>query len=153
MLPLLKHGIGLEAHGQNIVVRVCMKTNAIRGFAVRDFGGVRFHMPTLNSQGFHLNSIPAGSAITSTNLHDCWDKVHHATFQNQLGHLIVALDLENEGGWAIVRDELKNILQPEKSADAADLYGYFLQEKMFLKCFLRMKMEGKYRDVSYAKNH
>lgn len=146
--PLLEYGIGLEAHGQNIVARICIKTLAIKGFAVRDFGGIRFHIPTLNSQGFFLNSIPAGSAITSVNLRDVRDKVHHSLIQNHLGMLIVSLHLDEMGGWAIVRDELKKVIRPDESEVAKELYQYFFDETMFFKCFLRMKMEGKYRDVS-----
>lgn len=120
----------------------------IKGFAIRDFGGIRFHMPTLNKQGFHLKSIPDGSAITSHSLGDVWDKVHHSLFQNHLGLLIVNLQLFDKGGWAIVREELIKVLQLENCEDARDLHDYFFQDTMFFKCFLRMKMEGKYRNVS-----
>ncbi len=104
-------------------------------------------MPKLHDQGFRLDSIPPGSAITSYSIHDVWHKVHHSLFQNHIGQLLIALGLEN-GGWKIVRDELKKVLRPEEASDAAELYAYFLQDQMPFKCFLRMKMEGKYRDVS-----
>jgi hypothetical protein len=39
------------------------------------------------------------------------------------------------------------VLRPDENEEAAALYSYFLQEKMVFKYFLRMKMEGKYRDV------
>jgi siderophore synthetase component len=149
MRPLLDHGIALEAHGQNIVARICTSSKTIKGFAVRDFGGIRLYMPKLHSQGFDLPSIPPGSAITSHNLHDVWNKVHHSLFQNHLGQLIIALGLEERGGWAVVREELENVVRPGESQEAADLWAYFVQDKMVFKCFLRMKMEGKYRDVSF----
>jgi siderophore synthetase component len=129
-----------------------MKTLSIKGFAVRDFGGIRFHMPTLNRQGFFLNSIPAGSAITSSDLRDVRDKVHHSLIQNHLGLLIVSLQLTDKGGWAVVREELKKILSSEEGDEVKELYNYLFGEVMFFKCFLRMKMEGKYRDVSGAQN-
>ncbi|KIM99191.1 hypothetical protein OIDMADRAFT_56352 [Oidiodendron maius Zn] len=131
ILPLLEYGIGLEAHGQNIVARICIKTLAIKGFAVRDFGGIRFHIPTLNSQGFFLNSIPVGSAITSVNLRDVRDKVHHSLIQNHLGMLIVSLHLDEMGGWAIVRDELKKVICPDESEAAKNSINAFLSRRYF----------------------
>ncbi|KAL2833523.1 ferric iron reductase FhuF-like transporter-domain-containing protein [Aspergillus pseudoustus] len=149
LTPLVNHGIGLEAHGQNICVRICRKTRAIKGFAVRDFGGIRLHMPTLRSQGYDLHTIPPGAATMTDDLHDVWSKVHHSLFQNHIGYLIVALDLEDDGGWEIVRDELRETLLPEdrpRALHAVKLYDFLTAETMPFKCFLRMRMEGKYRD-------
>ncbi|KAL3472534.1 ferric iron reductase FhuF-like transporter-domain-containing protein [Aspergillus californicus] len=149
LTPLVKHGIGLEAHGQNICVRICRKTLDIKGFAVRDFGGIRLHMPTLRSQGHDIYTIPPGAATMTEDLHGVWSKVHHSLFQNHLGHLIVALGLEDQGGWEIVRNEVKAILLPNGrpcSPHAAQLCDFLLAETMPFKCFLRMRIEGKYRD-------
>ncbi|KAL2816182.1 ferric iron reductase FhuF-like transporter-domain-containing protein [Aspergillus cavernicola] len=149
LTPLVNHGIGLEAHGQNICVRICRKTKDIKGFAIRDFGGIRLHMPTLRSQGYDIHTIPPGAATMTDDLHDVWSKVHHSLFQNHFGHLIVALDLEENGGWEIVRNAVKAILHPLDGASsprATQLSEYLLAETMPFKCFLRMRMEGKYRD-------
>ncbi|KAL2862583.1 ferric iron reductase FhuF-like transporter-domain-containing protein [Aspergillus lucknowensis] len=149
LTPLANHGVGLEAHGQNMCVRICRKTREVKGFAIRDFGGIRLHMPTLRSQGYDLHTIPPGAATMTDDLHDVWSKVHHSLFQNHLGSLIVALGLEEDGGWEIVRNEVKAILQPADgsgSASARDLYEFLTAETMPFKCFLRMRMEGKYRD-------
>ncbi|KAH6980825.1 ferric iron reductase FhuF-like transporter-domain-containing protein [Ilyonectria sp. MPI-CAGE-AT-0026] len=149
LVPLVNHGIGLEAHGQNICVRICRNTKAVKGFAVRDLGGIRLHLPTLRSQGFELRDIPPGAATTTDSLHDVWSKVHHSLFQNHIGHLIVALGLEEQGGWEIVRNQIKAILHPMDqlgSAHAAQLYEFLLAKTMPFKCFLSMRMEGKYRD-------
>ncbi|KAH7013789.1 ferric iron reductase FhuF-like transporter-domain-containing protein [Ilyonectria destructans] len=149
LVPLVNHGIGLEAHGQNICVRICRKTKTVKGFAVRDLGGIRLHLPTLRSQGFELHDIPPGAATTTDSLHDVWSKVHHSLFQNHLGHLIVALGLEEQGGWEIVRNEIKVILHPTDqlgSPHAAQLSEFLLAKTMPFKCFLSMRMEGKYRD-------
>ncbi|KAL4860710.1 hypothetical protein BDV12DRAFT_204770 [Aspergillus spectabilis] len=146
---LVNHGIGLEAHGQNICVRICRKTKEVKGFAVRDFGGIRLHMPTLRSQGHDIQTIPPGAATMTDDLHDLWSKVHHSLFQNHLGHLIVALDLEDKGGWDIVRNEVKAIFHPTNipcSPRATQLYDFLMAETMPFKCFLRMRMVGKYRD-------
>lgn len=147
LTPLLKHGIALEAHGQNITVRICKKTLEIKGFAYRDLGGFRMHMPTLHSQGYRLDTMPTGSAITSYDLSEVWNKMHHAVFQNHLGPLISALKLHDQGGWAIVREVVREVLSSE---EGEELLRFILKETMAFKCFLRMSMAGKYRDVSYS---
>jgi siderophore synthetase component len=134
-------------------VRICRASRTIKGFAVRDFGGIRLHMPTLRSQGYDLHTIPPGAATTTDDLHDVWSKVHHSLFQNHIGHLVVALGLEEDGGWEVVRDEVRRVLFPNGRGKgcglhAEGLYGFLMEETMPFKCFLRMRMEGKYRDVS-----
>ena len=47
---LFKYGICLEAHGQNICARFSLSTSELTGFAYRDFGGLKIHMPTLRAQ-------------------------------------------------------------------------------------------------------
>ncbi|KAL4955992.1 ferric iron reductase FhuF-like transporter-domain-containing protein [Aspergillus filifer] len=161
--PLVNHGIALEAHGQNTCVRICRTTRQIKGFAVRDFGGIRLHVPTLREQGFDkdiMHSIPPGAATLTDDLKEVWSKTHHSLFQNHLGQLIVALGLDGRGGggWGIVREEVQGILcsaehsdgkgliYPDYEERARQLCGFLLGETMPFKCFLRMRMEGKYRD-------
>jgi siderophore synthetase component len=146
--PLLNHGIGLELHGQNLIARVCLQTGDIKGFAVRDFGGIRLHIPTLQQYGVKLGSLLLGSATMTDDLHNVWSKVHHSMLQNHVGSLMTALGLESKGGWSVVREELVAILRPDESATGQSLYQFFLGDTMPFKCFLRMRMEGKYRDVS-----
>lgn len=76
--PLARYGIGLEAHGQNLVARICRKTGEVKGFAVRDFGGVRMHVPTLKKFGINFDGLPPGGATLTEDLHNVWSKVHHA---------------------------------------------------------------------------
>ncbi|KAE8386171.1 IucC family-domain-containing protein [Aspergillus alliaceus] len=144
--PLLNHGIGLELHGQNLIVRVCLQTGEIKGFAVRDFGGIRLHTPTLRQYGVKFESLLMGSATITDSLHNVWSKVHHSMLQNHVGSLMAALGLECKGGWAVVREELLAVLRPDDSATGQSLYQFFLGDTMPFKCFLRMRMEGKYRD-------
>jgi siderophore synthetase component len=147
LAPLLKHGICLEAHGQNMVARINLKTKTITGFAVRDFGGLRLHMPTLHNQGYRLDAVMPGSAITTNDIHDVWSKAHHTIFQSHLGTLLYALHLEHEGGWAMVREEMTEILSHDGGETGRKLLEFFLRPNMPFKCFIRMKLEGKYRDV------
>ena len=104
-------------------------------------------MPTLHSHGYSLDSIFPGSAITTDSLHDVWAKAHHTIFQNHLGLLLTSLQLQAHGGWAVIREEMLKILKPEDDSDAKKLYQFFVQECMPFKCFIKMKMDGKYRDV------
>ncbi|KAF3480786.1 uncharacterized protein GIQ15_06133 [Arthroderma uncinatum] len=151
LTPLVRHGIGMEAHSQNLVARVCLRTKQVIGFAIRDFGGVKLHMPTLESQGFGIDPSRLardGTAMTDK-LEDVWSKVHHALLQNHIGNLISAMGLDTNGvGWEIVREELAtSLLNDEHSGTAGrEIYEYFMRETMPFKCFLKMKMEGKYRD-------
>ncbi|GMG04741.1 unnamed protein product [Aspergillus oryzae var. brunneus] len=150
--PLVQYGIGLEGHGQNLVVRVCRQTGQIKGFAVRDFGGVRMHVPTLNNHGVKFDSLPPGGATLTDNLDNVWSKVHHSLLQNHVGFLLVALGLENHGGWAITLETLSTVLGGGQDSPGAKLLEYFTKDTMPFKCFLRMRMESKYRDVSFLKD-
>lgn len=107
-------------------------------------------MQTLQAQGYaqYLACIPEGSSIKTDNLTDVWNKTHHSLIQNHLGQLIVALGLEGEGGWAVVRKGLEDILgNGDGEAKGRELRDYLMGEEMIFKCFLRMAMVGKYRDV------
>jgi siderophore synthetase component len=68
--------------------------------------------------------------------------------QNHIGFLLSALGLEQQGGWTIVREELANVLNPDENTRGRKLYDFFVADTMPFKCFLMMRMEGKYRDVS-----
>ncbi|KAF7157771.1 hypothetical protein CNMCM6106_003754 [Aspergillus hiratsukae] len=131
-----------------MVARIYLRTGAIKGFAVRDFGGIRLHVPTLQQHGVKLDSVLSGSATLTHHLHDVWSKVHHSMLHNHVGFLLSPLGLENDGGWSIVREELSAVLRPDQSSLGQRLYDFFLVDTMPFKCFLRMRIEGKYRDVS-----
>lgn len=147
--PLVKYGIGLEGHGQNLVARVCRSTGRIKGFAVRDFGGVRMHVPTLRNHGVNFDSLPPGAATLTDNLENVWSKVHHALLQNHVGLMLEALELERHGGWAIALEVLSTVLGSGKDSAGTPLLEYLTKDTMPFKCFLRMRMESKYRDVSF----
>lgn len=149
--PLVQYGIGLEGHGQNLVARVCRQTGQIKGFAVRDFGGVRMHVPTLRNHGVGFDSLPPGAATLTDNLQNVWSKVHHSLLQNHVGLLLGALGLESHGGWGIALETLSAVLGPDKCSSGKRLFEYFTKDTMPFKCFLRMRMESKYRDVRFRR--
>ena len=150
--PLLKYGIALEAHGQNMLLRVDIQTQEIVGFAVRDIGGIKIHMPTLRQQGYDLKSALPGNVIETDDLVKVWARTHHAVFQVHLNQLIRALRLQYDGGWLIVREELKCFVSVEmgNAPVAKEMEDFFLEKTMPMKCFLSMRMEGIYRTVSYT---
>ena len=148
--PLLKYGIALEAHGQNMLLRVDIQTHEIAGFAVRDIGGIKIHMPTLRQQGYELRSALPGNVIETDDRTKVWGRTHHALFQVHLNQLIRALRLQHDGGWGIVREELRRFVdvEMENGAVAKEMEEFFLEKTMPMKCFLSMRMEGIYRTVS-----
>ena len=145
--PALDHGIGLEAHCQNMLARFDTKSKKLTGFAIRDFGGMKLHMPTLRSQGFDVPSSPPGSLITIDDLHEVWVNLHHTLFQSHLNQIIHGLNLQRQSGWTIVREELYKVLKPDDGGRARAFYDFLMADSMPMKCFLRMKLQGLYRDV------
>lgn len=128
-----------------MLARVCQKTGRIKGFAVRDFGGIRLHTPTLCDQGVSFDAMFPDWAVMTESMEEVWGKVHHSLLQNNVGYLLDALNLQTQGGWAIVHDVLERTLA---ELPRNGLYEFFVKDTMPFKCFLRMRMEGKYRDVS-----
>ncbi|KAL4876012.1 ferric iron reductase FhuF-like transporter-domain-containing protein [Aspergillus karnatakaensis] len=160
---LVNHGIGLEAHAQNILLRVDKTSKEIKGFAVRDFDGLRVHRDTLlqsipEEMGYILDGLGLGGADAdaaaagkSRNFvqtkEEVWRKVHHAVLQLHVSPLVHALGLEGSatqaeaggGGWTIVREELERVLLG-LGAGGREVYEFMTREKMDVKCFLRMRM-------------
>ncbi|KAL8803044.1 MAG: hypothetical protein Q9182_003414 [Xanthomendoza sp. 2 TL-2023] len=141
-----RHGVSLEAHGQNILSRFHVASKRLVGFAYRDFGGLKLHTPTLSVHGFEVKSPPPGSLILTDNVVELWENCHHTIFQSHLNQFIQALGSRKERAWAIVRQELDKELNPRETERAKPLYDFLMQESVPYKCFLRMKMQGPYRD-------
>ncbi|KPM41505.1 hypothetical protein AK830_g5103 [Neonectria ditissima] len=138
--PLARHGVGFEFHAQNAVVRICRRTKAIKGFAIRDLAGVKLHGPTLEAQGFHLTNLEA--AVTP-DVHQIWDRVHHALIQNHIRYLMCSLGLEDEhDGWRIVHSELERALDGDDESVQQRICRYFVKETMPFKSFMRMRMDA-----------
>jgi siderophore synthetase component len=146
--PLVHHGIALEAHAQNTVVRICTATGKIKGFAIRDFGGVHFHKPTLRTQGLPLDWEIPGSLTLADDLGSVWNLASHTLLQCHAPSLMYGLRLETHGGWGVVMEELESILEGFGGAVARGLLEYFCEGTVVMKAFLRMLMEGMYREVS-----
>ncbi|RGP70044.1 aerobactin siderophore [Fusarium sporotrichioides] len=139
--PLIRHGVGFEFHAQNAVIRVCRKTKAIKGFAIRDLAGVKLHGPTLQDQGFDLEGLEATATL---NVHEVWDRVHHALIQNHIGYLLDSLGIEVDG-WQVVSFELERALQGDMKSVEQNIYRHFVKETMPFKSFIKMRMNASFK--------
>ncbi|KAI9137622.1 IucC family-domain-containing protein [Paraphysoderma sedebokerense] len=174
--PLLHCGFAFESHSQNMILRVAPTSSlssdtpsfngySILGFIVRDFGGVRIHRSTVESNqelGFKLVNVLNGSCIVTDNIEEVYLKSHHTTIHSHLHRLIRALDLyaspplsnppsthlhhpeSATKAWSIVRRIVQKYI-PQKS----DLHNVWFQKEIQMKCFLEMKKGGLYRNYLY----
>ncbi|KAF7424254.1 hypothetical protein PC9H_009560 [Pleurotus ostreatus] len=144
-LPSVIHdGVAFECHPQNCVARFDLDTKELRGFIIRDFGGLRIHPETLKaSTGVDVDFVE-GHSIIAEDLDDVYTRMYHTVIHNHLQQLIRVLGLHYNGrGWRIVRKHLHAIIPHDHG-----LYVSWLspENKTFPgKCFMRMRMQGMYR--------
>ncbi|RDB25516.1 Uncharacterized protein y4xN [Hypsizygus marmoreus] len=144
-LPSVLHnGVAFECHPQNCLARFDIVTKELRGFIIRDFGGLRVHPETLKATtGVELDFL-AGHSIIADDLDDVYTRMYHTVFHNHLQQLIRVLGLHYNGrGWEVVRQHLNDLIPKDHG-----LYNAWLSpERKTLpsKCFLRMRMSGMYR--------
>ncbi|KIK10167.1 hypothetical protein K443DRAFT_141341 [Laccaria amethystina LaAM-08-1] len=142
--PMLQNGVAFECHPQNCVARFDVHTKELKGFIIRDFGGLRVHRETLlATTGVELDFLD-GHSIIAADLDDVYTRMYHTVFHNHLQQLIRVLGLHYNGrGWKIVRDQLGRSIPPDHP-----LYKAWLcpdRTSLPGKCFLRMRMAGMYR--------
>ncbi|KAJ2811780.1 hypothetical protein FBU31_007711, partial [Coemansia sp. 'formosensis'] len=145
--PIMNHGFAFEAHPQNCLLRIGAEAGDIRGFIVRDFGGIKVHRPTFaSSTGVDIPMLP-NSTTEAQSMYELYDLAYHTLVQCQLHRLVRALQLHYHGnGWAIVRKSF------EKRVPASHpLRRAWYQESFDLKCFITMKLNGLYRDYIYRR--
>ncbi|KAF9524859.1 IucC family-domain-containing protein [Crepidotus variabilis] len=144
-LPSMIHnGVAFECHPQNCVARFDLHTKELKGFIIRDFGGLRVHPETLKATtGVDFDCMEGHSIIAQT-LEDVYARMYHAIIHNHFQQLIRVLGLHYNGlGWNIVRQELKKNIPRDHA-----LYNSWLsaESKTFPgKCFMRMRMASMYR--------
>jgi siderophore synthetase component len=148
-LPALDSGICLEAHGQNILVRIDKSTCEVVGFVVRDLGGVKCYSPKLRQKGYVLTSALPGSFVVTDSEEEGWGIVQHTVIQNHIQHLIRRLHVEPARAWSAVREQIQELLAVRQDHDDSARFERFLfAPKVRNKAFLGMKLRGLYRDVS-----
>ncbi|KAF8071691.1 IucC family-domain-containing protein [Lyophyllum atratum] len=144
-LPSVMHnGVAFECHPQNCLARFDIVTKELRGFIIRDFGGLRVHPETLKaSTGVDLE-VHDGHSIIASDLDDVYTRMYHTIFHNHLQQLIRVLGLHYNGrGWEVVRDHLNAVIPNDHPLHAAWLSPE--RKSLPSKCFLRMRMSGMYR--------
>ncbi|KAJ2558372.1 hypothetical protein EV175_000819 [Coemansia sp. RSA 1933] len=145
--PIMNHGFAFEAHPQNSLLRVDAESGDIRGFIVRDFGGVKVHGETFRkSTGAYIDMLP-DSCTDAQSMYEVYDLAYHTLIQTQLHRLVRALRLHYQGnGWAIVRQAFE-----QRVPESHPLRCAWYQATFDLKCFITMKVDGLYRDYVYTK--
>ncbi|KAG6837247.1 hypothetical protein H0H93_012642 [Arthromyces matolae] len=141
---MLKNGVAFECHPQNCLARFDLDTKELKGFIIRDFGGLRVHRETLKaSTGVDID-VHEGHSIIASDLDDVYTRMYHTIFHNHLQQLIRVLGLHYNGrGWDVVREHLKAVIPRDHPLFAAWLSPE--RKSLPSKCFLRMRMSGMYR--------
>ena len=84
-----------------------------------------------------------GDVIQTDDVTEAQATTHHALFQIHVNQLMHTLRLQHDGGWAIVREELKEFMNEEEDQiTAKQLKEFFLRKTIPLKYLLRMRMEA-----------
>ncbi|KAI8089336.1 IucC family-domain-containing protein [Halteromyces radiatus] len=145
--PALINGVAFEAHGQNTLARFDKKTGLLKGFVIRDFGGIKVHRETLiKSAGVDIDVLPDSCVVADTK-DEVFKLLYHTLIHSHLQRLIRVLDLHYDGrGWAMVRKHL-NRLVPK---DHFMWKSLMEEDKVPGKCLVRMKIEELYRDYIYS---
>ncbi|KAH7369583.1 IucC family-domain-containing protein [Rhexocercosporidium sp. MPI-PUGE-AT-0058] len=107
---VLLHGFALQAHMQNLLIRIDPVTRAIKGFVARDLGSFRVHRPTF-LQSTSLD-IDTSWMLTSV---DTLDKIYEyalMVIHGNLSSMIRALKLDRMPAWRIAREELEKLVLP-----------------------------------------
>jgi siderophore synthetase component len=137
--PLLRftaRGVALEAHLQN-----CLPTfvgGRPHRLALRDFAGLRLHLPRLAAAGHDIAPWP-GSVIGTDDLGVLRAKVGYTAFQAHLGELIRRLELDfglaERHAWRIVREVVDAVA-------TGDDHAAFTAPQVPHKALVRMRLTG-----------
>ena len=90
VLHFVRSRFAFEAHPQNTVARFSATSpHELVGFYVRDFGGLKVHMPTLEeSTGVKyendLEFVKLGHSVLSSEVSDVYTRMYHTIVHNHL---------------------------------------------------------------------
>nr|WP_255216466.1 IucA/IucC family protein [Pseudenhygromyxa sp. WMMC2535] len=157
---LCLHGVALEVHLQNTLVAV--EDGRVRGFWIRDLGGIRLHAPRLRAAGWDLALAPDSFIITE-DLEEVRGKLEHTLFHANLAHLFeVAAEVggvPEAQSWARARAFVDATLSrwaaaPELAtghrAALLDDRARLLAPRVRAKALLRMRMHDRISDYDYT---
>ncbi|WP_127500946.1 IucA/IucC family protein [Actinoplanes solisilvae] len=132
LMRLTAQGVALEAHLQN-----CLPTfvdGRPHRLALRDFAGLRLHLPRLAAAGHTIDLWP-GSVVGTDDLDVFRAKIGYTLFQAHLGELILRLGVEEDRAWRIVRAVLDEHAAPDDLAA-------FTAPTVPHKALVRMRLAG-----------
>ncbi|MCS4485951.1 IucA/IucC family protein [Staphylococcus americanisciuri] len=144
VIPLIayiqRYGIALEAHQQNTVLEV-NKADQTFSFIVRDLGGARIDLPTL--QRAIPNVVVTNTSLIAENIEAVIAKFQHAVIQNQLGTLIHhfkhVYKSDEQALYDIVSDVIHEAIDDTQS-HAVALKRVLFGERVIVKALLNMRM-------------
>jgi siderophore synthetase component len=136
LMRLTAQGVALEAHLQN-----CLPTfvdGRPHRLALRDFAGLRLHLPRLAAAGHDIALWP-GSVVGTDDLDVMRAKIGYTLFQAHLGEIVLrlALDLglDEDRAWRIIREVLD-------SCCSGDDHAAFTAPLVPHKALVRMRLAG-----------
>jgi siderophore synthetase component len=134
-----RYGVGLEAHLQNCVPTFV--AGVPHRLALRDFAGIRLHLPRLAAAGVDLRLWP-GSVIATDDETVLLSKVEYTALQAHLGELVVRLveshGLDEPAAWRRIRSIVDEVYADMPSSD----HAFFTAPTVPHKALVRMRMAG-----------
>jgi siderophore synthetase component len=132
-----RYGVGLEAHLQNSVPTFV--GGVPHRIALRDFAGMRVHLPRLAAAGIDLDLWP-GSVIATDDDQVLRAKVGYTALQAHLGELVVRLveshGLDEAAAWRRVRAVVDEVYADMPGSD----HAFFTAPTMPHKALVRMRL-------------
>jgi len=132
LMRLTAQGVALEAHLQN-----CLPTfvdGRPHRLALRDFAGLRLHLPRLAAAGHDISLWP-GSVVGTDDVDVMRAKIGYTLFQAHLGEIVLHLDLDEDHAWRIIREVLDTCC-------TGDDHAAFTAPQVPHKALVRMRLAG-----------
>ncbi len=154
--PLLRlwlaHGVALEPHLQNTLVRV--EHGRPAGFIVRDLGGVRLHRGRCATAA----ALAPGSFVVTDDEHEARGKLVHALVHAHFAAVLTVLaddGLDEDLGWSVVAAAIDGCLQrwaaqPGLRERCAAERAAWFTPRVRAKALLRMRLSDRSSDYDYV---
>jgi siderophore synthetase component len=143
LLRLTVRGVALEAHLQN-----CLPTfvaGVPHRLAVRDFAGLRLHLPRLAAGG-HAVGLWPGSVVGTEDVEVFRAKIGYTALQAHVGEVVIRLGethgLAEDAAWRTVRAVLDETYDALTGPAARADHAAFTAERVPHKALVRMRLGG-----------
>ncbi|MET0414815.1 MAG: IucA/IucC family protein [Actinoplanes sp.] len=141
--PLLRwtaRGVAFEAHLQNCLPTFVAGTPS--RLVLRDFAGLRLHLPRLAAAGHSLQPWP-GSVIGTDDEDVLRAKIGYTALQAHLGELIIHLGVDEGEAWRVVRRVIDQTYDELGGTPAARSdHAAFTAARVPHKALVRMRLGG-----------